>query len=187
MEPPRRSSGIGRPLADRWGHTGQPPADTCATTNSGLDPACFAVALVAISGPPSRFTPGENRGISQQTDRELEPQVPKPAVFRHGPRPLPRASSIAIDASMTPLHLPSDSAVNAKSGPTVPPTGVESVARVATSSHASALLLDHCGSGDAKRCPRRVGDKTLIRRGRRSRVGRQQRAIGGARFRKERR
>jgi hypothetical protein len=53
-----------------------------------------------------------------------------------------RASSIGIDASVTPLHLPGDSAVNATSGPTVSPTGVKSVARVASSSHASALLLD---------------------------------------------
>jgi len=61
------------------------------------------------------------------------------------------ANSIGIDASVTPLHLPGDSAVNATSGPTLRATGVESVARMASSSHASTLLLERRGS------PRRGG------------------------------
>jgi hypothetical protein len=52
------------------------------------------------------------------------------------------ANRIGVGASVTPLYLPGDSAVNTTSGPTVRPTGVESVARVASSSHVSAPLLD---------------------------------------------
>jgi hypothetical protein len=54
--------------------------------------------LLAISrAPPSRSTPGEiTAGACQQIDRELAPQAPKRAVFRHGPRPLPRATSSSV-------------------------------------------------------------------------------------------
>lgn len=47
-----------------------------------------------------------------------------------------------MDAAVTALHLPGNSAVNAICRPTIRPTRVDSVARVASSSHASALLVD---------------------------------------------
>ena len=93
----------------RAGFTGQPRTKaatrvppsmhTRASTNAGLDLRPPPVSLVAISrAPPSRSTPGQTTaGACQQTDRELAPQVPKRAVFRHRPRPLPRASCSGRD------------------------------------------------------------------------------------------
>jgi hypothetical protein len=49
MEPPRRSSGIGRPLADTGGHETVPTRRTCVSVDAGLDASIATHILVANS------------------------------------------------------------------------------------------------------------------------------------------
>jgi hypothetical protein len=129
-----------------------------AIRDTWLVPTRARSILLATSRlPPSRSTPGENTaGASQQTDRELAAHVPKPAVFQHGPRPLPRASSIDVDARLTPLDPSGKPAADESDSPVREPAPGSGTIAFLESDRPAGLRADERNGDQARPRPRRA-------------------------------